>query len=61
MVFGKTSTDYAAVELLDRILNIMDGNDVPFGVFMDLSKAFDTIDHQTSRRRPWRPCIGFQP
>ena len=40
------STESAALELTDRILKIMDSDDVPFGIFMDLSKAFDTIDHK---------------
>ena len=31
--------------LTDRIISAMDNNDVPIGIFLDLSKAFDTIDH----------------
>jgi hypothetical protein len=33
------------VELIDRILAFMQADDIPFSVFMDLSKAFDTLDH----------------
>ena len=40
------STEQAAVELVNRIITTMDNNDVPFSIFIDLSKAFDTIDHQ---------------
>lgn len=40
------STEHASIELVDRILNIMESGDVPLGIFMDLSKAFDTLDHQ---------------
>ena len=40
------STEHAGIELTDRILNSMDNGDIPFAVFMDLSKAFDTIDHK---------------
>ena len=39
------STEYAALELVDRIIMQMDNNDVPINIFLDLSKAFDTIDH----------------
>ena len=39
------STEYAALELVDRIVMQMDKNDVPINIFLDLSKAFDTIDH----------------
>ena len=38
-------TEQATLELTDRIISAMDNNDVPIGVFLDLSKAFDTIDH----------------
>ena len=41
----KHSTEYAALELIDRIINKMDKNEIPIDIFLDLSKAFDTIDH----------------
>ena len=41
----KYSTKYAAIELIDRIVTKMDKNNIPINVFFDLSKAFDTIDH----------------
>ena len=39
------STEYAALELVDRIITQMDIKEVPINIFLDLSKAFDTIDH----------------
>ena len=39
------STEFAALELTDRILKDIDGRDVSLTIFMDLSKAFDTLDH----------------
>ena len=41
----KHSTEYAALELIDRIINKMDRNEIQIDIFLDLSKAFDTIDH----------------
>ena len=41
----KHSTEHAALELTDRITNKMDTNEIPLNIFLDLSKAFDTIDH----------------
>lgn len=40
------STESATVELIDRLLGFMDKNETPFAIFMDLSKAFDTINHK---------------
>ena len=40
------STEFAALELVDRITLNMDKMDTPIGIFLDLSKAFDTIDHE---------------
>ena len=41
----KHSTEHAALELIDGIINKMDTNEIPLNIFLDLSKAFDTIDH----------------
>ena len=40
------STEFAALELIDRILSEMDRKNTPLTIFMDLSKAFDTLDHE---------------
>ena len=39
------STEYAALELIDHISNNLDNSKVPFSIFLDLLKAFDTLDH----------------
>ncbi len=38
------STEYAALELIDRVIIEMDKKNTPINVFLDLSKAFDTIN-----------------
>lgn len=40
------STDYAALEFVDRLMLDMDNNNTPLSIFIDLSKAFDTLNHQ---------------
>ena len=40
------STELAALEFIDRLTSILDRNETPFSIFIDLSKAFDTIDHK---------------
>ena len=40
------STEHAIVELVDKILNGFSEEKYTPGVFIDLSKAFDTVDHQ---------------
>ena len=41
----KHSTEYAALERVDRIITNMDTKEVPIIIFLDQSRAFDTIDH----------------
>ena len=40
------STELAALELSDRILKDVDERNISLAIFIDLSKAFDTLDHQ---------------
>ena len=42
---AKYSTELALIELVDRIYSQLDEK-IPIAIFMDLSKAFDTIDHE---------------
>ena len=39
------STEFAAYELIDTVILEMDQMNTPISIFLDLSKAFDTIDH----------------
>ena len=39
------STELATLELIDRNICDMDKNGTPINIYLDLSKAFDTIDH----------------
>ena len=39
------STELAVLEFLDRIYSHLDAGNIPISIFLDLSKAFDTIDH----------------
>ena len=41
----KHSTEYAAMELTDKVLKDIDEKNISLAIFMDLSKAFDTLDH----------------
>ena len=37
--------EYAALELIDRIITQMDQDEIPINIYLDLSKAFDTTDY----------------
>ena len=40
------STEQAILELQDRLVDILNKKECCIGIFMDLSKAFDTLDHR---------------
>ena len=42
----KRSTNQALIVLLDKITAALDNGAIVLGVFLDFSKAFDTVDHQ---------------
>ncbi len=39
------STEFAAYELIDRIIQDLYENSTPISIFLDLAKSFDTLDH----------------
>ena len=39
------STELAAIQLVDHLTKQMDMGEVPTNIYIDLSKAFDTLDH----------------
>ena len=43
---NRHSTELATLELLDRVITAMDENKIPFNIFIDLSKAFDCLNHR---------------
>ena len=41
----KPGTDIALIVLLDKIMSSINDGEIVLGVFLDLSKAFDTVNH----------------
>ena len=39
------STEHAIIQLIDQINNSFEKNHFTLNIFIDLSKAFDTVDH----------------
>jgi hypothetical protein len=39
------STETATLEFIDSIFQKLDNDEIPFSIFLDLSKAFDTLNH----------------
>ena len=39
------STEFAAMENIDKVIESLENKGIPLNIFLDLSKAFDTLDH----------------
>ena len=39
------STIHAIISLVEKVNNAMDSGNISIGIFLDLRKAFDTVDH----------------
>ena len=50
------STDHALLELVDHIYNFFERNEYKIGAFIELSKAFDTIDHNILLKKNKNLC-----
>ena len=46
MTTSTHSTAFAALELADRVITCMGHNERPINIYLDLSKAFDTLDQE---------------
>ena len=49
MQFGfraRHSTDHAILNIIDKIQHAIDSRDISCGIFLDFSKAFDTVNHE---------------
>ena len=51
------STDHAVVQIVDKIIKSFENNKYTLGVFIDLSKAFDTVDHSILLKKNWSYMI----
>ena len=49
--WGTHSTEHALLELVDQIKNTFNGKNYLLGLFIDLSKAFDTVEHYEINRK----------
>ena len=38
-------TEYAALEIIDRVTTQLDIKNIPFNIFLDVSKGLDSLDH----------------
>ena len=47
----KHSTNLATIELITKISQAIDNNENTLGVFLDLAKAFDTVNHEILLRK----------
>ena len=45
------STNHALISLVEKVNNALDSGKILIGVFLDLKKAFDTVDHMHPPRQ----------
>ena len=54
MGLKKHSTELAVLELIDRVTQSLDSGRTPINIYLDLSNAFDTLDHSIQLvKNPW--------
>ena len=58
----KHSTDYAILSIIDKVQKAFDEGELSCGLFLDFSKAFDTVDHvmgRVVRKGPGRHILSI--
>ena len=53
----QNSTEHATLELIDSVVNVLNDKHYALAVFIDLSKAFDTLDHEMLLDKLWHYSI----
>ena len=57
----QSSTEHATLELIDSVVNALNDKHYALAVFIDLSKAFDTLDHNILLDKLWHYGIRGVP
>ena len=57
----QSSTKHATLELIDSVVNALNDKQYALAVFIDLSKAFDTLDHNILLDKLWHYGIRGVP
>ena len=55
------STELAALHLIDYLTKQMDVGEIPINIYIDLSKAFDTLDHKWTRLTIGKASLLWNP
>ena len=56
----KVSTSMAPIHLIDKITEALDKKEHVLGVFLNVSKAFDTLDHKIFIKKMYKHGIRGQ-
>ena len=48
----------ALLDLIESITNAMDNKKATIGIYIDLKKAFDTINHKLLFKKSWKNMIS---